>query len=126
MGATCGKEMAILVVRDELVTSNYFQDKLIKSTANQRFDELYETVEVIGEGSTCKVSKIKKRESTRSPSKRRRSSVGDEGQEEAALAEATPGKFFALKVINTDIVKPEFLDEMENEINLLQGLVRTR
>jgi hypothetical protein len=98
MGSACSKGHP---TRD-LLTSVHLQYRLVRSM-HQHFDDLYEVVEVIGEGSTSKISKIKRK--AVSPN------------------EDDDDMYFALKEIDLTMVRAEFLDELENEIKLLKALV---
>ncbi len=73
---------------------------------HRHFHDLYEVVDVIGEGSTSKISKIK------------RNAVSP--------TEDDDDVYFALKEIDFTMVSAEFLDELENEIKLLKALVRAQ
>jgi hypothetical protein len=105
---------------------------------------MYEIVEVIGQGSTAKISKIKRREAVRrrEPSSSQHSRSGrnstlHQQRADSSVTEASstgsnhpkpstlqqPTKYFALKEIDVSMIKAEILDEFENEIKLLKRLV---
>lgn len=131
MGAICGKEKAPTA----MLTSAHFPHRFVFSI-HQSFDSLYEVVEVIGHGSTAKISRIKRREtpSIRRPSsllRRSRSSRISLPERADTVAGSTafeqsnsksPVKYYALKEIDVNMIKAEILDEFENEIRLLKGL----
>ena len=71
--------------------------------------DLYEVVEVLGEGSTSKISKVKKRVML---------------SNDTELSDDDHDVYFALKEIDLTMVSASTLDELENEINLLKALVR--
>lgn len=148
MGSLCGKEKAHM----SLLTSAHFQYRLVFSM-HQSFENTYEIVQVIGQGSTARISKIKRREPNRrressshslqrkplrnSASQRTESHHGTDASSTASIHQSEsqselqsqslpqPTKYFALKEIDLSMVKDEILDEFENEIKLLKGLVRT-
>lgn len=111
MGAICGKEKAQMA----MLTSAHFPHRFVFSI-HQSFDSTYEVVEAIGQGSTAKVSRIRRRE-TRTIKERESTSLASDQSNSKS-----PVKYFALKEINVNMVKPEILDAFENEIRLLKGL----
>jgi hypothetical protein len=100
---------------------------------------MYEVVEVIGQGSTAKISRIKRREiprikhslsllrrsrSSRISLPERSDSFGESTSFDQSKSNSnTPVKYFALKEIDINMVNADILDEFENEIRLLKGLV---
>lgn len=112
MGAICGKEKAQMA----MLTSAHFPHQFVFSI-HQSFDSIYEVVEVIGQGSTAKVSRIRRRETRTMKDRESTSLASDQSNSKS------PVKYFALKEINVNMVKPEILDAFENEIRLLKGLV---
>ena len=97
------------------------------------FDELYEIVELIGEGSISNISKIKRKESAEGGSSRpdfvhRKDIVtkGSSNREEPTREltndhKSHPTEYFALKEIDLSFVKQEYIDELHNELEMLKS-----
>lgn len=106
MGATCCKQGK---ATEEVFTTDHLNCKLFRERLTE-FHDTYEVVEVIGEGSISTISKIRRK-------------VAETVQESSGLSNA-PDQFYAVKEINTLVVNPAVVAEMDNEIDLLKRLVR--
>lgn len=106
MGATCCKQGK---AAEEVFTTDNLNCKLVRERGTE-FNETYEVVEVIGEGSISTISKIRRK-------------VAETAQESPEVS-TVPDQYYAVKEINTLIVDPTVVAEMENEIDLLKRLVR--
>jgi calcium-dependent protein kinase len=93
MGAVCcGEKKGHTGVLDK----NHLQHNLVSSKTKD-FHDVYEIVELIGEGSISRISKVRKK-----------------GEKD--------GTMYALKEIELSLVKKEYIDELINEIELLKGI----
>ena len=107
MGSACCKQgMAV----EEVLTDQHLNCKLVRERQTD-FHDRYEIVEVIGEGSISKISKIKRKDVPEAP------------LESKELANPSD-HYYALKEIHTGVIDPALLAEMNNEIDLLKRLVR--
>jgi serine/threonine protein kinase len=70
-------------------------------TKQKDFREDYKVVKRVGEGSISNIYKIRAK---------------------SASSEIQKDKLYALKEIDTSLVKPEFMDEMRNEIALMRNI----
>jgi len=104
MGSACSKRQA----KKDLLTSDHLQYGMVRSM-HRHCHDLYEVVEVLGEGSTSKISKVKKRVML---------------SNDTELSDDDHDVYFALKEIDLTMVSASTLDELENEIKLLKALVR--
>jgi serine/threonine protein kinase len=105
MGATCCKEGK---ATEEVLTTEQINCKLVRDRGTE-FHDTYEVVEVIGEGSISTISKIKRK-------------VAETAQQSSEVSTA-PDHYYAVKEINTLVVSPAVVAEMNNEIDLLKRLV---
>jgi serine/threonine protein kinase len=99
-------EQARLFLRyDSSVYRNFVRDRPTD------FNDVYEVVEIIGDGSISVISKIKRRESA----------IG--GSSHADLnPKDRPVEYLALKEIDLSLVDRRYLDELRNEVEMLKSL----
>eukprot|EP00934_Nitzschia_sp_Nitz4_P009415 Nitzschia sp. Nitz4//scaffold133_size116822//56256//65702//NITZ4_003807-RA/size116822-snap-gene-0.16-mRNA-1//-1//CDS//3329535396//9405//frame0 len=88
----------------------------------------YEVVQVLGEGSMGHVAKVRIREGTEggsafNPEKKGRATITRKSSTTSTLSERRNVKVdYALKMIQLDRVSPEYVEELNNEIDILKGL----
>jgi serine/threonine protein kinase len=114
MGGVCCKDDSAV---EEILTSEHLSHNLVREQHRQ-FDENYEIVEVIGEGSISKISKIKRKEIVVK-------SLGRTLRKTLSNAVLYPDVYYALKEIDTTMVSDVSIEEFHNEIELLKSLVRS-
>ena len=123
MGAGCCKEGA---AAEQLLNSENLSHNLVREQERD-FHDIYEVVEVIGEGSISRISKIKKKDvggsSRLSVVIRRNAKKQGKQVEKQSNYGRYPTVYCALKEIDLLMVKQEYIEELNNEINLLKGLV---
>jgi hypothetical protein len=123
MGAGCCKEGA---AAEQLLNSENLSHNLVREQERD-FHDIYEVVEVIGEGSISRISKIKKKDvggsSRLSVVIRRNAKKQGKQVETQSNYGRYPTVYCALKEIDLSMVKREYIEELNNEINLLKGLV---
>lgn len=113
MGGVCCKEDRAI---EEVLTSEHLSHNLVREQ-RRRFDENYEVVEVIGEGSISKISKIKRKKIKVTPQTRSL-------RKTLSNVVIFPDVYYALKEIDTSMVSDVAIEEFHNEIELLKSLVR--
>ena len=112
MGGVCCKEASV----EEVLTSENLSHNLVREQ-RRSFDQSYEIVEVIGEGSISKISKIKRKEI-------KVKSLGRTLRKTLSSTIFYPDVYYALKEIDTSMISDVSVMEFHNEIELLKSLVR--
>jgi serine/threonine protein kinase len=121
MGGACSKQGA---ARENVLGAEHLQHNLLRDQTKE-LEDVYEIVEVIGEGSISRISKVKKREvggTARLSVVQRRTEEKSDGDASYQSKSEFPDVYFALKEIDLSFVNKVYLDEMVNEIELLKSL----
>jgi serine/threonine protein kinase len=119
-----------------------FHEALVRERSHlHEFSDIYETMDLIGQGGICKIYKIKKKDAmvggssreenvarkTKSLIHRYSPRIRPKTVKRGYSGDTPEGAhvYFALKVINLALVKEDSIDQLKNEVEILKSLDHT-